>query len=165
MDDSTVTGDAHSLAESLGRRGETVAVAETSAGGLIAATMIGVSGASAWFVGGVVPYSEATRLEWLGVHAVTTGAVSARMAQALAEAVRSRTGATWGVGETGIAGPQGGRRSRKPAGLGYVAVAGPAGTSVEEVATGEDDRRRNQALFATAALSLLARCVSAADQS
>jgi nicotinamide-nucleotide amidase len=134
-------------------------VAETSAGGLVAATLIGIAGASAWFVGGVIPYAASTRLQWLGVGEEPLGAVSAEMARALAEAVRARTGAIWGVGETGIAGPQLGRRSRKPSGLGFVAVAGPTGTFTQEVTTSDVDRRTNQVLFATSALSLLARCI------
>lgn len=160
MNEGSRETDARTVAEEVKRRGETVAVAETSAGGLIAGSLISIAGASAWFVGGVVPYAPSTRMQWLGVGEVSAGAVSPAMAEALAEAVRARTGATWGVGETGVAGPQGGRRSRKPTGLGYVAVCGASGTVVEEVATGVDDRSANQTAFAAAALSLLARTVA-----
>ncbi|MGH2352038.1 MAG: CinA family protein, partial [Chloroflexota bacterium] len=63
-------------------------------------------------------------------------------------------GATWGVAEAGIAGPQTGRRSRKRAGLAYLAVAGPV-AGAREIQTGDDDRSANQRAFATAALTLL----------
>lgn len=154
---------ASSIARELSRRGETAAIAETSAGGLIAASLIGIPGASAWFVGGVIPYAADMRLEWLGLGEVASGAVSGEMAKALAEAVRTRTGATWGVGETGIAGPQVGRRSRKPTGLGFVAVAGPTGTFTNEVTSHEVGRHKNQVAFATAALTLLYTCVTQAS--
>ena len=151
---------AQTVADLLVRRGETVAVAESSAGGLVSAALVSRGGASAWFVGGVIPYGASVRRQWLGVEPRDGGAVSASMAGALAEAVRERTGATWGVGETGIAGPQLGRRSLKAAGLGYVAVSGPGRTVVEVIETGVDDRAENQEAFANAALSLLARVLS-----
>jgi PncC family amidohydrolase len=150
---------AEHIATALVRRAQTVAVAETSAGGLISATLIGVPGASRWFVGAVVPYGRTARSDWLGVGEIEAGAVSGEMAVSLAESVRDRTGATWGVGETGVAGPQTGRRSQKPSGLCFVAVAGPHGTTVEHISTAIDDREINQWSFAEAALSLLARCL------
>jgi nicotinamide-nucleotide amidase len=166
---------ARSIAVACRASGETVAVAETSAGGLISAALISVEGASSWFAGSVVPYGAVARLRWLGVGDLPTGAVSEEMAIALAESVRRLIGSTWGIGETGIAGPQHGRRSRKPAGLGYVAVAGPGGTVVERVMTGASEtsaggrassqRASNQQAFATWALALLARCMVTSRQS
>lgn len=148
------------VAELLLLRGETVAVAESSAGGLVSATLIGIAGASAWFLGGVVPYGAGARRQWLGIGDVPDGAVSATMAACLAQAVRDRTGATWGVGESGLVTKQHGRRSQKAAGLCYVAVCGPGGTDVEDLSTGVDDRAANQTAFASAAISLLARTLS-----
>ena len=136
--------------------GTTVAVAETSAGGMISGALLGVAGASAWFGGGVIPYTAKVREAWLGLGADAfgkDGAVSAGAAVRLAEAVRAVSGTTWGLSETGIAGPQSRRRSAKPTGLGYVAVAGPIPTPmVIEVRTGLDGRRENQEAFTSASL-------------
>ncbi len=137
-------------------RGETLAVAETSAGGMISGALLGVPGATAWFGGGVIPYSAKVRESWLGLASDafgTDGAVSAGAAVLLAEAVRGVSGTAWGLSETGIAGPQSGRRSSKPAGLTFVAVAGPIPTpSVIEVRTGLDGRHENQEAFTSASL-------------
>jgi nicotinamide-nucleotide amidase len=164
MNDGDGNQDARLIAVAINASGETVAVAETSAGGLISAALVGVEGASRWFAGSVVPYGANARLRWLGVADIPAGAVSEEMAIALAESVRRLIGSTWGIGETGIAGPQHGRRSRKPAGLGFVAVAGPRGTVVDRVMTGVDERQRNQRAFAASALALLARCVLTSRQ-
>jgi PncC family amidohydrolase len=141
----------------LAARGQTVAVAETAAGGLLSASLLAVAGASGWYLGGVVAYSAASKSAWLGVSPEAFqpyGVVSETGAEQLAAAVRAAAGATWGVGEAGIAGPQTGRRSAKPAGLAYVAVAGPV-TLVREVRSGRDERVANQMAFALAALNLL----------
>ena len=103
----------------------TVAVAESCTGGLLAQRLTSVSGSSAYFLGGVVCYSNSVKMDWLGVPAEvleTHGAVSAAVAQALAEGIRQRAGSTFGVGITGIAGPTGGT-SEKPVGLVYLALA------------------------------------------
>jgi PncC family amidohydrolase len=147
------------IAEHLSARGETVAVAESAAGGRIADLLTDRAGSSAWFSGGVVAYSNSSKQrigDLTAEQLAALGAVSAETAQALAEGARRWFGATWGVGETGIAGPQTGRRSRKPAGLTYVAASGPAGQRVgREVTTGQDDRAANKHAFALAALALL----------
>ncbi len=147
------------IGRALASSGQSVSVAESSAGGLVSAALVSVPGASAWFLGGVVPYSSVTRESWLGITDLPEGAVSGAMAARLAVAVRARTGSTWGVGETGIAGPQSGRRSTKLAGQAFVAVDGPSGTRVEEVRTSVDDRSANQEAFAEAALALLALAI------
>src|SRR5262249_26319387 len=129
---------AAAIAGALTARGESLAVAEAAAGGLIAATLVAVPGASAWFAGGAVAYGAAAKARWLGLPPEAfrpQGVVSERGAQAIAEAVRLALGTTWGLAEVGIAGPQTGRRSRKGAGLSYVAVSGPR-DAWEEVSTG-----------------------------
>jgi len=139
----------------LAARDDTVAVAETTAGGLLSA-MLAESHGGAPFLGGVIAYSHGAKLSLLGLtpDAVAHGAVNGEIALAMARGARSTLGATWGLAETGIAGPQTGRRSTKPAGLAYVAVAGPE-ERVKEVLTGLDDRVANQRAFALAALALL----------
>ena len=157
LDTDTLAGAAAHVAHLLAERGETLAVAETAAGGLMSATLLAIPGASAWFLGGVVAYSAEAKARWLGLERSAFGAAGAASqvaAVAMADAVRTQVGATWGVAEAGIAGPQTGRRSSKPAGLAFVAVAGPA-CLVAEVRSGFDDRPRNQQAFALAALQLL----------
>ena len=155
------------VAQVLSARGETLAVAETAAGGLISRLLLAVPGASAWFLGAVVAYSPAARRAWLGLPAEAFGAgsaVSERAAALLAAAARDALGATWGLAETGIAGPQTGRRSRKPAGLAYLAVAGPV-SQTREVLTGLDTRVPNQEAFAAAAIGLLEEALRRAPHS
>lgn len=152
---------AERIAQALTERGETLAVAETAAGGSISAALLAVPGASAWFLGSAVAYSAGAKLAWLDLAPEAFGpasVVSAEGALLMARAAQTRLGATWGLAEAGIAGPQTGRRSRKPAGLVYVAVAGPHETW-GEVRTGLDGREANQQAFAAAALSLLERAL------
>lgn len=152
---------AASIGALLAARGETLAVAETSAGGLICAWLAEVPGASAWLLGGAVAYGALAKQRWLAVDAGSLGgegAVSEHAARLLAQGARDALGATWGIGETGIAGPQTGRRSVKPAGLGYLAVAGPVPCS-QELVTGLAARSENQRAFATAGLALLLRAL------
>jgi nicotinamide-nucleotide amidase len=148
---------AQDIADLLIRRGETLALTETTAGGLVAAHLAAVPGASAWLLGSAVAYSATAKSRWLGLDASSfgaDGAVSGPAAALMAEAARQTVGATWGVAETGIAGPQTGRRSRKPVGLCFMAVSGPVART-EELHTGLNDRRANQAAFSRAALALL----------
>lgn len=148
------------IAGQLIARGEKLAVAESAAGGRLADLLSDRPGSSAWFAGGILAYSNDSKRDVVGVSARTlaqAGTVSAEVARALAEGARRLFGTAWGIGETGIAGPQAGRRSSKPAGLAYVAVVGPNGVDrVAEIRTGQDDRAANKSAFATAALRLLA---------
>lgn len=124
------------IGELLVARGEKVAVSETTAGGLISARMLGVPAASRWFDGGIVPYAGAHRWDQLGLDreiAREHGAVSPQWVAATAEGLRVAMGPAWAVAESGIAGPQGSRRSPKPVGSVAIAVAGPGGTVTEEV--------------------------------
>ena len=152
-----VRPEAREIAARLAERGETLAVVETAAGGLICGALAAVPGASAWLLGGVVAYGAGAKEQWLGVTAADVapdGVVSARAAQLMAQAVRRSTGATWGMAETGIAGPQTGRRSTKPAGLVFLAVDGPIAAAVEQ-RTDLPGREDNQEAFTLLALRLL----------
>ena len=112
----------------------TVATAESCTGGLVAQRITEVSGSSSVFPGGVVAYANEAKTDLVGVSEETlarVGAVSPEVAQALAEGVRARFGTTYGIGVTGIAGPDGGT-PEKPVGLVYLAVAYPDGCDVEK---------------------------------
>lgn len=148
---------AETVAALLKARKQTIAVAESSAGGLIAAALLAVPGASAYFLGGAVLY---TRAGWRALRdfkdeefAGTTPATEAN-AQIRARIIRQRFSADWGIGETGAAGPTGGRYGN-PAGLACVAVAGPLERAIT-VNTGKSDRFSNMYAFAAGALDLLA---------
>jgi nicotinamide-nucleotide amidase len=142
-------GLAHEIAELLTERGETVAVAEATAGGLISAALLQVPGASRYFAGGGVVYTRLSRTALAGVPeevmANYRGATPEIMAN-LAGSIRARLGATWGLAESGTAGPTG----RQP-GLTHIAVAGPK-TRIETFETGSDERAPNMVDFATVAL-------------
>ena len=132
LEDDTLCAE---IGELLVARGEKVAVSETTAGGLISARMLSVPGASRWYDGGIVPYAGAHRWEQLNLDreiAREHGAVSPQWVSATAEGLRSAMGPAWAVAESGIAGPQGSRRSPKPVGSVVIAVSGPAGTVTEE---------------------------------
>ncbi len=122
------------VVEALKARGQTVATAESCTGGLVAQRITDVAGSSAVFLGGVVAYSNAAKTALVGVPAeliARVGAVSPEVAQALAEGARQRFGADYGIGVTGIAGPDGGT-PEKPIGLVYLAVAYEGGCDVEK---------------------------------
>jgi nicotinamide-nucleotide amidase len=140
----------------LGLRQATLAVAESCTGGLIAERITSVPGASRAFIGGVVVYSDKLKIEMAGVPAELIeqhGAVSAEVAQALADGIRERTGATIGVGVTGIAGPTG-ATEKKPVGLVYIAVTdGQTTDAVERTFRGDRNRIREWA--STQALDML----------
>lgn len=143
------------VAALLKQRKETVAVAESAAGGLITAALLAVPGASAYCLGGVVIY---TRQAWEAVRdfeeALLEGHRSATEQNALIRAriARDRFKATWGIGETGAAGPTGNRYG-DPAGHAWVAVSGPTEISIS-LKTGSSDRLANMHAFAAAALRL-----------
>jgi len=145
------------LGERLRSRGETVAVAESSAGGLLAAALLAQPGASAFFRGGAVVYTAEARAGLLGVtRAEMAGLRGATEPYALllARRVRERLGATWGMAETGAAGPTGNRYGDAP-GHSCLAVAGPVELT-RTIATGDAERAANMRRFAAAALALLA---------
>ena len=151
---------AERIAQRLIARRETIAVAESSTGGLIAAALLAVPGASAYFLGGAVVYTKSARSALLGFgDAEMAGMRAATEAYALfiARRVRERHGAVWGLGETGATGPTGNRYG-DPAGHTCIAVVGPAerGTMLR---TGSADRVSNMEAFAKRALELLIEVV------
>jgi PncC family amidohydrolase len=140
----------------LKERGETMAVSESSTGGLICAALLAVPGASAYFVGGGVIYTHKSREVLLeqriedhpGMRASTEA-----YALLCASAIRERLGTTWGLGETGATGPSGNRYGDAP-GHSCIAVVGPRRRSIT-LETGQAEREANMWRFARAALDLL----------
>jgi len=152
---------AETVAARLISRHETIAVAESSTGGLIAAALLALPGASAYFVGGAVVYTKAARSGLLGIgDADMQGMRPSTEAYALMLAKRAceRTGATWGVAETGAAGPTGNRYG-DPAGHTCIAVSGPVEHAIT-LRTGSADRRANMDAFAKRALELLQEVIN-----
>jgi nicotinamide-nucleotide amidase len=127
----------------------TVAVAESCTGGMVAEKLTNIAGSSAYFLGGVVCYSNELKTSMVGVPSEmieAKGAVSSEVALALADGIRRRTGATIGVGITGIAGPGGGT-AEKPVGLVHIGIADERGPRERAFRfTGDRDRIRT---FAT----------------
>ncbi|HYC62576.1 MAG TPA: competence/damage-inducible protein A [Thermoanaerobaculia bacterium] len=113
----------------LRERGQTVATAESCTGGLLGSRITDVAGSSAYYLGGIVCYTADAKMKLAGVPLELIrehGEVSEPVAIALANGIRERFGATWGIGITGIAGPGGGTET-KPVGTVHIAVAGPEG--------------------------------------
>ncbi|WP_104106731.1 nicotinamide-nucleotide amidohydrolase family protein [Nocardioides sp. 616] len=128
-------GDVRELLRLLADSEATLSVAESLTGGLLAAAVTEVPGASAAFVGGVVAYATRVKSELLGVPAevvATDGVVSARCAEAMAAGVRALLGSTWAVSTTGVAGP--GIQEGKAAGTVFVGIAGPDGVTAVALA-------------------------------
>ena len=152
-------------AELLLARGETIAVAEGAAGGLISASLLAVPGASGYFRAGAVVYTGAARRAFVDdVIERPEGlrGASEPWVRYLASAVRLKLGTEWGIGEGGAAGPTGNPYGDPP-GHAWIAVAGPDGSvATRHLLTGDDDRSRNMRAFADAALELLAERLDAA---
>jgi PncC family amidohydrolase len=147
---------ARSLAAILRERKETIAVAESSAGGLISAALLSVPGASAYFLGGGVIYTQAARRTLLRLGDDSVKGIrssSEPYASLKARTIRELLGATWGLAETGATGPAGNRYGDS-AGHACIAVAGPV-ERVITLETGHDDREQNMWAFAKRALELL----------
>src|SRR5262245_19977341 len=153
---------AEKIAARLIERGETIAIAESSTGGLLAAALLAVPGASAYFAGGAVVYTKASRMALLNIgDAEMAGLRPATEIYSLliARRVRERHGATWGLGETGASGPTGNRYG-DPAGHTCMAMAG----SIERhrtLRTGSIDRLANMDTFTRRALGFLYETISA----
>ncbi len=142
----------------LARAGQTVAVAESCTGGLLAERLTRVPGSSGWFLGGVVSYANSAKAGLLGVPEAMLeahGAVSEPVAQAMAEGVRERLGTDFGVATTGIAGPDGGSEE-KPVGTVWIAVADASGAAAERFVF-PFDRERNRQVTAHVALDWVRR--------
>lgn len=144
------------VGERLRARGETVAVAESSAGGLIAASLLAQAGASAFFVSGAVVYTMKAREGLMGITvddmAGMRGA-SEPYALLLARRLRERFGTDWGLAETGASGPSGNRYG-DAAGHSCLAISGPVEMALT-IETGSAERVENMRAFAAAALRLL----------
>ena len=157
-----LTEMAGGLGALLAARGATVAVAESSAGGLISAALLAVPGASTYYAGGAIVYTREARHALLGLpeEVVTMRAATEDYALIVARTLRERLGATWGLCETGASGPTGNRYG-DAAGHACFAVAGPLERTVV-LETGENAREANMWRFAAAALELLESALRAA---
>jgi PncC family amidohydrolase len=149
----------HRIASLLKARGETVAVAESSTGGLVSAALLAVPGASAYFLGGAVIYTRVARRALLDIdNAAMMDLRSATEPYALllAATVRDKHGATWGLGESGAAGPAGNSYG-DAAGHACFAVAGPPAEGEGQaftIETASPDRAENMRRFAAALFDL-----------
>jgi nicotinamide-nucleotide amidase len=151
---------ADDIAALLKQRGETLAVVESSAGGLVSAALLAIPGASAFFLGGAVVYTRLSRNILLAIpDAALAGMRPATEPYALllARSVRERFAASWGVAETGATGPTGNRYG-DPAGHACLAVAGPR-EQAATLETGHGERLDNMHEFTGAALELLLSCL------
>src|SRR5262252_4283619 len=141
------------IAAKLVARKQTIAVAESSTGGLISASLLAVPGASAYFLGGAVVYTGRARVALLGISDEAMAGIRAASepyAVLVAATVRERHGATWGLAETGATGPTGNRYG-DPAGHSCIAISGPV-QRVLTLRTGSSDRGANMRAFALRAL-------------
>jgi len=140
----------------LKERADTIAVAESSTGGLLSAALLSVPGASAYFMGGAVVYTRSARGVLLDIpDSALDGIRSASEPYALllARTARERFASTWGLAETGATGPTGNRYGDSP-GHACFAIAGPVERS-QTLETGSADRVANMHEFTAAALRLL----------
>ena len=156
--------DLNSMAASVGallkQSQQTVAVAESAAGGLISASLVAVPGASAYYLGGAVIYTHTARQALLSVPDRAMADMRASTepyALLTANAVRESLGTTWGLSETGASGPTGNSYG-DAAGHACIAVSGPI-ERVITLETGVADREANMWTFAKAALDLLEQCM------
>ena len=148
------------IGAALKARGEKIAVNESSAGGLISAALLSVPGASAYYLGGAVVYTPKARVLLTDIPREALEGMrssSEPYALLLARNARERYGATWGLSETGAAGPTGNGYGDAP-GHTCIAISGPSegATTIE---TGSDDRSANMRAFAASALSMLKRAL------
>jgi len=147
---------AEKAAALLKERRETIAVAESSTGGLIAAALLAVPGASAYFLGGAVVYTHAARTALLAIPDEALSGMRASTepyALLLARTARERFAASWGLSESGATGPTGNRYG-DAAGHSCLALAGASERAIT-LETGDADRLRNMQAFAAAGLELL----------
>jgi len=155
---------AEAVAARLIARKETLAIAESSAGGLISAALLAVPGASAYFLGGAVVYTTNARQGLMGIAPEDMAGMRASTepyALMLATRAGERMGADWALAETGAAGPSGNRYG-DAAGHVCIAVSGPVSVSMT-IETGNADRQANMRAFAAAALEALASALDGAD--
>ena len=147
-------------------RHQTIAVAESSAAGLVSAALLSVPGASAYFVGGGVVYTRTSRTTLLGIAESALEGIRASTeayALLLARSVRQQLGTDWGIGETGATGPTGNRYG-DAAGHACIAISG-ASESAITLETGSANRVENMYAFAAAALKLFVQEANRAQSS
>jgi PncC family amidohydrolase len=152
---------AETIAARLKARKETIAVAESSTGGLISAALLAVPGASAYFLGGAVAYTRPAKLKFLSLDEAALAqfrAATEGHALVLARGARAQFATTWGLSETGATGPTGNRYG-DPAGHTCFAITGAIEKAIT-LETGSADRVANMHAFAAAALKLLAQSVA-----
>ncbi|WLT30011.1 CinA family nicotinamide mononucleotide deamidase-related protein [Geothrix sp. PMB-07] len=162
-DDLACVGEGNledAVLDQLREQGETLAVAESMTGGLLASRLTAIAGASQSFRGGVTAYTIPAKVAFLGLDAdwlASVGTVSEACATAMAEAVRARLGATWALGICGNAGP--GAEGGAPVGTVFIALAGPDGTAVRSPKLA-GDRAEMQLRCVAQALDRLRRAVA-----
>ncbi|MEO8298302.1 MAG: CinA family protein [Burkholderiales bacterium] len=164
MDINPLFGLGARVGDKLAARGETVAVAESSGGGLISAALLSRPGASAYYLGGAVVYTRRARrllTTLTGDDMAGMRSSSPPYAELLARHQRTRFRATWGLAETGAAGPTGNPYG-DPAGHSCLAVDGPV-QAARTLGTGQSDRAHNMLAFALAALALLDEALTTAE--
>ncbi len=154
---------AHEVARLLKERGETIAVAESSTGGLVSAGLLALPGASAYFLGGAVVYTAVARkalLDLPDIAALGMRASTEAYARLLAQTARERFAASWALAESGATGPTGNRYGDPP-GHSCIAVSGPSERAIT-LETGSTDRAANMQAFAVAALDLMLELLAGA---
>jgi nicotinamide-nucleotide amidase len=152
-DDETL---ASVVGELLRKNGETLAVAESCTGGGLGAMLTEVPGSSAYFLGGVIAYSNQVKMSLLGVKPTSLeefGAVSAIVAEEMALGIKEKIGSSWGISITGIAGPDGGT-NLKPIGLVYLSIATPDGQVSSHQYRFGKERNRSQIQYLSACNAL-----------
>ena len=156
---------AEKIAARLKARGDTLAIAESSAGGLISAALLAVPGASVYFLGGAVVYTQNARSGLIGITPSDMEGMRASTetyVQMLAEEAADRLGATWAIAETGATGPSGNRYG-DAAGHCCIAVCGPYNISLT-IETGNDDRQQNMRAFAAKALETMLEALETVER-
>ncbi len=151
-----LAGPANALADLLKARKETIAVAESSTGGLISASLLAVPGASAYYLGGTVIYTIKARNELLGLSKDALKAqtpLTEAYVSLCARTIREKLGATWGLAELGATGPAGTSYGHPP-GICVLAIEGPVSLTLR-IENGSSDREANMWAFAHAGLDLL----------
>jgi nicotinamide-nucleotide amidase len=151
------------IAERLKTRHDTVAVAESSTGGLISASLLAVPGASAYYLGGTVIYTIKARNELLSLSKETLKAqtpLTEAYVTLCARAIREKLGATWGIAELGATGPAGTSYGHPP-GICVIAIDGPVTLTIR-IDNGRGEREANMWEFAHTALELFERALKTA---
>ena len=161
MDRMTKLGAA--LGQLLKDRGESIAIAESSAGGLVSAALLSVPGASEYFMGGGVIYTRAARRGLLDFSELDAQmrAATQHYASRLASDIRDRLGATWGIGESGATGPSGNSYGNAP-GHTCFAIVGPVSRAMT-IETGSDVREANMWRFAEETIAFARQTIADAD--